>query len=118
VAGSVGIAALASILGNRTAYHRAVVGESLQASSAAWGQAGAAVTAHLRVIGYGAVEARLAAAATMARHAVETASIAAFDDAFLAGALIVACGVIPALFLRSRGGAGASGESAAHALAD
>jgi DHA2 family multidrug resistance protein len=118
VAGSVGIAALASILGNRTAYHRAVVGESIQASSAAWGQAGAAVTAHLRVIGYGAVEARLAAAATMARHAVETASIAAFDDAFLAGAVIVALGALPALFLASKGRSRGAAPSGGHAPAD
>ena len=118
VAGSVGIAALASILGNRTAYHRAVVGESIQASSATWGQAGAAVTAHLRAIGYGPAEARLAAAATMARHAVETASIAAFDDAFLAGAVIVALGVLPALFLASKGRSRGDAPSGGHALAD
>lgn len=118
VAGSVGIAALASILGTRTAYHRAVVGEALQASSGAWAQASAAVAVHLRAIGYAPSDARLAAAATMARHAVASASVAAFDDAFLAGALIVACGVVPALFLGARRRAAAPGESAAHALAD
>ncbi len=102
VAGSVGIAALASILGTRTVHHRALVGESLQASSAAWTSTASALTAHLRAIGYGPADARLATAAAMARHAVETASVAAFDDAFLAGALIVACGILPALLLGSR----------------
>jgi EmrB/QacA subfamily drug resistance transporter len=117
VAGSVGIAALASILGTRTSLHRAVVGESIQASSAAWAQAGATVTAHLRAIGYGPADARLATAATLARHAVESASVAAFDDAFLAGALIVALGVLPALFLASRSAPGAPGPET-HGLAD
>jgi EmrB/QacA subfamily drug resistance transporter len=118
VAGSVGIAALASILGTRTVYHRAVVGESLQASTGAWGLRAAGIATHLQAIGYAPSEARLAAAATMARHAAEAASVAAFDDAFLAGALIVACGVAPALFLGSRGRAGVGAEGASHALTD
>jgi DHA2 family multidrug resistance protein len=118
MAGSVGIAALASILGTRTAFHRAVLGESVQASSAAWSQARSALVTHLGAIGYGPVDARLAAGAAMARHAVEAASVAAFDDAFLAGALIVACGVLPALFLGSRSRARGGATAGAHALAD
>jgi DHA2 family multidrug resistance protein len=118
VAGSVGIATLASILGTRTAYHRAVVGEALQASAGAWGEQAAGIATHLRAIGYASSDARLAAAATMARHAVEAASVAAFDDAFLAGAVIVACGVLPALFLGSRGRPSAVAGGAPHALAD
>lgn len=118
VAGSVGIAALASVLGHRTAYHRAVVGEALQAASPAWASTASALGAHLRTLGYGPADARLATGAALARHAVETASVAAFDDAFLVGALIVASGLLPALFLASRGRFPGSAPSGAHALSD
>jgi MFS transporter, DHA2 family, multidrug resistance protein len=116
VAGSVGIAVLASVLGTRTVYHRALVGESLQGSSAAWSATASAVGAHLRGLGYGPADARLATGAMMARHAVETASVAAFDDAFFVGGLIVLCGIVPALFLASR--ARAQPRAAPGALAD
>jgi DHA2 family multidrug resistance protein len=116
VAGSIGIALLASVLGHRTVHHRAVVGEALQAASPAWASTAGALGAHLRALGYGPTDVRLATAAAMARHAVETATVAAFDDAFLAGAVIVACGLIPALFLNS--GSRARATDGADAMAE
>ncbi len=113
VAGSVGIAALASILGNRTVFHRALVGEALQTPSPDWGHTAAEVAFRLRALGYGPAEARVAAGALMSKHAVMTASVAAFDDAFLAGALFVACGLVPAMFLASKKPAQVGGEAAA-----
>jgi DHA2 family multidrug resistance protein len=102
VAGSVGIAALASVLGHRTTFWMASVGQGMNGHSSAAIATTAALAGRLRELGYAPTNARLAAGALLGRHAAATASVAAFDDAFLVGAGIVLLGIIPALWLAPR----------------
>ncbi len=117
VAGSVGIAALASVLGHRTTYRMALVGEAMDPRSPAVARTTAAIAERLRELGYAPGDARLASGALLGRHAAATASVGAFDDAFLVGAAIVLVGIVPALWLapQVRARRAAPGAAAAHA---
>lgn len=99
VAGSLGIAALASVLGHRTVFQLTRVGQAMSASSSVTVETTVALGARLRELGYSPTDTRLVSGAVLGRHAASTASVAAFDDAFLVGAAIVLLGVIPALWL-------------------
>jgi DHA2 family multidrug resistance protein len=119
VSGSIGIAALASVLGRRTVFHQSVVGESLLAGSSAWTSRAAEIAHHLRGAGMSPRDAALAAGSMLARHAAATASVAAFDDAFLVGSGVVLVGIVPAMFLATGRKARAPDDAdALHALAD
>jgi hypothetical protein len=64
-------------------------------------------------------DAALAAGSVLARHAAATASVAAFDDAFLVGAGVVLVGIVPAMFLATSRRASAPKDTGAlHALAE
>jgi DHA2 family multidrug resistance protein len=116
VAGSVGIATLATVLGHRTVFHQGLVGEAMRPDSPGWHAAVGAVGQRLLDLGVAPGDAGIAAAATVGRHAAMAASVAAFDDAFLVGAGVVLLGVVPALFLGRAGKAHA--VSTAEALAE
>jgi hypothetical protein len=99
VAGSVGIATLATVLGHRTVFHVGLVGEAMRPDSAGWHAAVGGLGARLLELGVSPSDATVLAAATAGRSAAAAASVAAFDDAFLVGAAVVLLGVLPALFL-------------------
>jgi DHA2 family multidrug resistance protein len=109
VAGSIGIAALSSVLGHRTTFHLAVVGQGLDGSRPALAEATHALAARALELGVSPPDASLLASTLVARHVAGAAAVLAFDDAFLVGAAIVLASLLPALFLaakplRRRGG--------------
>jgi len=99
VSGSVGIALLAAVLSHRTMFWRAIVGENLDGTSAAIILTTGRLTAHMRDLGYGPADAALISQGLVVKHAVMTASVSAFGDAFVVGAVIVLIGIVPAMFL-------------------
>jgi DHA2 family multidrug resistance protein len=102
IAGSLGIAILASVLGHRTTFHLAVVGQAVDATRPILTTATGALARRALELGAPPGDAALLARALVARHAAGTSSVLAFNDAFLAGAAVVLAGVLPALFLASR----------------
>lgn len=102
VAGSLGIAVLASVLGRRTTFHLAVVGAGIDASRPAFVETTHAVAQRAAELGWSQGDALLAARSTVARHVAGAANVLAFNDAFLVGAGVVLAGILPALFLASR----------------
>ncbi len=118
VAGSLGIAILASVLGHRATFHRSVVGQSLHADSPAFFQATHDLAARALELGVPSRSALLLGQSMVGRHAMISAGVLSFNDAFLVGAAVVLLGVIPAVWLKDVArvsSAGASGNEA-HAL--
>ncbi|MDP1822610.1 MAG: DHA2 family efflux MFS transporter permease subunit [Archangium sp.] len=101
VAGSIGIAMLASVLGRRMTFHLAVVGQGLDGAGASFQATVRTVSASALELGMAPADAALTARSLVARHIAESAGVLAFNDAFLVGAAVVVCGVLPALFLSS-----------------
>ncbi len=106
VAGSLGIAVLASVLGRRTKFHLAVVGQGLDATRPAFMEATHAVALRAVELGSSPSDAGLLARSLVARKIAQAAQVLAFNDAFLVGAAVVLAGAIPALFLASKTKAG------------
>lgn len=102
IAGSLGIALLASVLGHRTTFHLAVVGQGLDATRPAFTEAMRHVAARALEFGWSPANARLAGQSMVARGIARAAGGLAFNDAFLAGAGLVLFGILPALFLASK----------------
>lgn len=102
IAGSLGIAVLASVLGRRTTFHISVVGQAIVPGSPALAQATRTLAARVLALGKSPAEALLAARALVMRGAVGAAQVLAFNDAFLVGAAIVVAGALPALFLAGK----------------
>ena len=103
VAGSVGIAILASILGQRATYHVSVVGESLTSTRPALVGAVHALARRAVELGIPPGDATRAAGGMVVRNVAQAATVQAFNDSFLVGAAIVLSAVIPALFLSPKG---------------
>jgi DHA2 family multidrug resistance protein len=102
ISGSLGIAVLACVLGRRTTFHLAVVGQGLAAARPALSDATRSLVLRAVELGSPPAVARLLAGSLVARKIAEAASVLAFNDAFLVGAGIVGAGAIPALFLASK----------------
>jgi DHA2 family multidrug resistance protein len=118
ISGSLGIAVLACVLGRRTTFHLAVVGQGLAAARPALSDATRSLVLRAVELGSPPSVARLLAGSFVARRIAEAASVLAFNDAFLIGAGIVGAGAIPALFLASKSKVRARGVAAAAELAD
>ncbi len=118
ISGSLGIAILACVLGRRTTFHLAVVGQGLAAARPALADATRSLVLRAVELGSPPSVARLLAGSLVARKIAEAASVLAFNDAFLVGAGIVGAGAIPALFLASKSKASARGVPAPAELAD
>lgn len=103
VAGSLGIAILASVLGHRATFHLAVVGQGLDGARPAFTDAVGAVTLRAVELGLTPGNASLLARTTVARAVASAAGVLSFNDAFLTGAAVVIVGMIPAFFLASKG---------------
>ncbi|MGE0325736.1 MAG: DHA2 family efflux MFS transporter permease subunit [Polyangiaceae bacterium] len=116
VAGSLGIAVLASVLGHRATFHRAVVGQSLHADSPALLQATHGVALRALELGVPPDAARAVGQSVVGKHAVLAAGVLSFNDAFLVGAAVVLVGIIPAVLLKDAARVSTAGTSEAHAL--
>lgn len=99
VAGSIGIAILATVLTHRSLYHLGVLGAGLDAQSPAMGQATAALREHALNLGYSHAASAQVAQGLLAQHTSMAAQISGFDDAFLFGTVLVALSFFPALLL-------------------
>ncbi|HEX7602395.1 MAG TPA: MFS transporter, partial [Polyangiaceae bacterium] len=102
VAGSIGIAVLASVLGHRATFHVAVVGQGLDATRPAFTDATRQVALRALELGASPANAVLAGRSLVARTIAQAAAVLGFNDAFLVGAAIVLVGIVPALFLASK----------------
>lgn len=109
VAGSLGIAVLASVLGHRTIFHLAVVGQGLEATRPAFTEVTRAVADRALELGWSPDNALLVARSMVARQIASAAGVIAFNDAFLVGAAVVLAGAVPAFFLASKPASRAAG---------
>lgn len=89
VGGSIGIAALSLSLHRRSVYHLSVVGASVSNQSPAYKEALHNLAARAHDLGYTHQESGRLAAVTLGRHMAKSASVFAFQDAFLATAVVV-----------------------------
>jgi len=118
ISGSLGIAVLACVLGRRTTFHLAVVGQGLAAARPALSEVTRSLVLRAVELGSPSPVARLLAGTFVARRIAEAASVLAFNDAFLVGAGIVGAGAIPALFLASKSKPRARSEAAPVEIVD
>jgi DHA2 family multidrug resistance protein len=86
--GSVGIAVLGLILHHRSAMHLSHIGAQVSSTTPIYREAMSRLIAHAHGLGYTYVDSARAAAAMLGGRIAEAASVLAFQDAFVAGALI------------------------------
>jgi MFS transporter, DHA2 family, multidrug resistance protein len=104
VGGSFGVAVFGSMLTRRTIYHMATYGQQLDAYSGTYQRT-------LRQLGWHAWEATggtisaatLKARAQLGSYVANQAFIQAIDDVFLLAGIVILLGVIPMLFVKTRG---------------
>ncbi len=102
VAGSLGIAVLATTLSHRTHFHLSWIGIALQEHSSTLRDTFERVFHHAMTLGYSHSGAKAVTQTLIGNQMVQTASIHAFQDAFLVGAGIVVLGLLPACWLPKR----------------
>jgi DHA2 family multidrug resistance protein len=88
VGGSVGIAALGMILHHRTVYHLNAVGSALSTDTAAFREAVGGVMTRAHELGYSHADAASIAGKTVMGAIAKSASVLAFQDAFIAAGMI------------------------------
>ena len=99
VAGSVGIGFLGAVLSHREVFHQGLAASSWSVLSPASQAALAGVAGRLHSLGLSRAESLKGAAAIVAGHLFKAATVAAFEDAFLVGGVIVVAAMLPALLL-------------------
>lgn len=102
VAASIGVALLAMVLSHRQHFHQGNLGQAMREGSPAIARAMRGVVDRALSLGYGAYDSQLVAKAAIIKNTIKSASVAAFDDAFFVGALIVVVGILPSLLLPKR----------------
>ncbi|HEY9722857.1 MAG TPA: DHA2 family efflux MFS transporter permease subunit [Oscillatoriaceae cyanobacterium] len=109
IGGSFGIAALSTLLTQRTIYHQTMMGTNAAHTGQAAlviGQLKASLMAH----GASAMMAQQQAQAIFGATAMKTASMYGFQDAFWVAAMLAFLGIIPVLFVRRTWQVGGSKE--------
>jgi MFS family permease len=102
VGGSIGIAILSVVLQHRTTYHLNVIGSQVSASSTAFREAAGRVMSRAHELGYTHLESLQVATGSVARHIAKSASVLAFQDSFLVGAIITFMTLILVFLLPSK----------------
>ncbi len=102
VGGSLGIAVLATVLSHRTTFHLGRLGAALNNQTPRYQQVFQDVATHAHNLGYTHRESMGVAKALIVKATATAASVSAFDDAFLVGAIIVLMGVLPAFLLPNK----------------
>lgn len=102
VAGSIGIASLATVLSNRIHYHLGVVGAAAKTGTPEFMETFRRVFQHAHSIGYPYAQSRQVAGALIYRKLAQSAVVMSFQDAFIVAAIIVLVAFIPAFFLPRR----------------
>jgi len=118
VGGSIGIAALATMLSHRIRFHLSTLGANVTTQSPAFGIAFHRVFYHAHELGYTHAESAQIAQQAIGHSVGLSATTAAFQDSFIFGALMVLTGLIAALFLPKSGQqpVGKSNEAALSAM--
>jgi DHA2 family multidrug resistance protein len=88
VGGSIGIATLSLVLHRRSTYHLSIVGASVDKATPAFQEAAGRVLSRAHELGYTHLESLRVSALTLGEHIGKAASVLAFQDSFLVGALI------------------------------
>jgi DHA2 family multidrug resistance protein len=102
VGGSVGIAALATVLSHRIKFHMGVFGSELSTSSAAFTEAFRRTSEHAHLLGYSHRESARIAFGSIGKSVGISAQSAGYGDAFLFGTFIVLFGIFAALLLPNK----------------
>jgi EmrB/QacA subfamily drug resistance transporter len=110
ISGSIGIAVLASYLGHRRLYHFADLSQRMQSGGLAAAKL-EPLAQQAVALGYRHADAYRLAGAQVMQTVGRAASVRAFDDAFLFGALIVAAACVPVFLLPTRNNAHAHSGS-------
>ena len=102
IGGSVGIAVLSVVLQHRSTYHINSIGSSLSNSTPAFHEASMRLMSRAHELGYTHVESARVASTTLSRHIVKAASVLAFQDAFIIGAVMTFLTLIPVFLLPAK----------------
>jgi len=99
IGGSIGIALLSMTMSHRLHYHLATVGEAAGTSSTAFGTYASSIFYKALQLGHTHADSLLIAKMKIAEHLADSASILAFQDAFIIGGCLAVLAIIPALLL-------------------
>ena len=99
VGGSIGIAVLATVLSHRTHFHLNALGVIDPNTSASFRDAFGHVFHHALSLGFTHAESKTISGSLVAKALVQSATVAAFQDAFLVGSVIVAAAILPSFLL-------------------
>ncbi len=99
VSGSVGIGFLGAVLNHRMVYHQGLAASTWSALTPASRMALGRAAGRLHALGLSHADSMRGAGAVVAGHIFKMTAVAAFEDAFLIGAVIVMLALIPAFFL-------------------
>jgi DHA2 family multidrug resistance protein len=102
VGGSIGIAALATVLSHRIKFHLQIYGSELSSTSAAFQDAFRRVSEHSHLLGYTHSESSRIAFMSIGKMVGTSAQSAGFGDAFLFGTIIVLLGISAAFLLPNK----------------
>jgi MFS family permease len=86
VGGSVGIAILSMVLQQRSTYHMNVIGSEVSSSSQAFQESAGRIMSRAHELGHTHLESAKIASLELGKHIAKTASVFAFQDAFIVGA--------------------------------
>lgn len=103
VAGSIGIAFLATVLSHRIHFHLGAVGSAARVNTPAFAEASRQLFYRAHDLGYPYALSKQVSGGLLFKKLSQAAIVMSFQDAFIVGALIVAVALIPALFLPRHG---------------
>ncbi|MFN8483891.1 MAG: DHA2 family efflux MFS transporter permease subunit [Anaerolineae bacterium] len=110
--GAFGTAIFASLLTSRMTYHTAMLKQVVTPDSPVVRSTIAALMRYATHEGAGALQSKVDAVYSLYMQLINKAAVMSFDDCFRLAAIICAFGVIPALFLKSKGHSHQPGETA------
>lgn len=102
VGGSVGIASLSMVLHHRTVYHINAVGTSVSTDTSSFHEAMSGVMTRAHEIGYSHMESAAVAGKLVAGYIVKSATVLAFQDTFIAAAVITFLSLFMVFLLPSK----------------
>lgn len=102
VGGSIGIAVLSLVLHRRTAYHIGLVGASASTTSASYHEAFSRIAGRAHELGLNHADSARIAGRTIGAHLAKAASVLAFQDAFVVGAIITFLTLLGVMMLPSK----------------
>lgn len=113
VGGSLGIAILSMVLHRRIAFHLSTIGAEASNSTAAFRETLASATTHAHELGYSYHDSTQAALSLVKQQLVKTASVHAFQDAFLVGSIMTLL-ILALVFLLPKHGVRSVASQATH----